>query len=324
MGIAIQQTAKMEYRRLGESGEQVSAIILGAWQFGKANWTGVEDQESIATMQAALDAGINMIDTAAAYGDGYSEEIVGRAVSGRREEVLLASKCDGDPNRIREAIDKALKRLQTDHIDLYQIHYPLPKYPVTDAVGAMDELRQAGKIRWIGVSNFNLQQMQEAVRTARIETCQPPYNVFWRQFEDDVLPFCQENRISVLSYSSLAQGLLTGKFRKREDIPHDIRAHNKLFAEGIFEQCLQVVEMMDVMAQQYDRTHAQIAIAWALQAPAVTAPIVGARNRRQLEGNLGGVGFRLSDEDWQKLSEAGMRISNQLNFDTNMWGYAPS
>lgn len=324
MSIATQQTTKMEYRRLGQTGEQVSAIILGAWQFGKANWTGVEDQESVATMQAALDAGINMIDTAAAYGDGYSEEIVGRAVSDRRDEVLLASKCDGDPDRIRQTIDKALKRLQTDHIDLYQIHYPLPRHPVAEAVGAMEQLRQAGKIRWIGVSNFNLQQMQEAVETARIETCQPPYNVFWRQFEDDVLPFCQEHHISVLPYSSLAQGLLTGKFRQRDDTPNDIRSNNKLFAEGIFEQCVAVVEMMDVMAQHYNKTPAQIAIAWALQAPSVTAPIVGARNRRQLEGDLGGVGFKLSDEDWQKISEAGLRISSQLNFDTNMWGYAPS
>lgn len=324
MSITTQQTTKMEYRQLSKTGEQVSAIVLGAWQFGKSNWTGVEDEESIATMQAALDAGINMIDTAVAYGDGYSEEIVGRAVSGRRDEVLLASKCDGNPSVIREMIDKALKRLQTDHIDLYQIHYPLPDYPVADAVGAMEELRQAGKIRWIGVSNFNLEQMREAVQTASIETCQPPYNLFWRQFEDDVLPFCQENDIAVISYSSLAQGLLTGKFRSREDIPDDIRSNNKLFDEGIFEQCVEVVELMDEMTERYDKTHAQLTIAWTLQAPAVTAPIVGARNRRQLESNLGGVGFKLSDEDWQKLSEAGLRISSQLSFDSNMWGYSPS
>lgn len=324
MSVTIHHATKMEYRRLGQTGEHVSAIILGAWQFGKANWTGVQDDESVATMQAALDAGLNMIDTAAAYGDGYSEEIVGRAVSGRRDEVLLASKCDGDPDRIRQTIDKALKRLQTDHIDLYQIHYPLLKCPVSDAVGTMEELRRAGKIRWIGVSNFSLQQMQEAVQTARIETCQPPFSILWRQFDHDVLPFCQENRISVLAYSPLAQGLLTGKFRKREDIPNDIRSNNRLFAEGIFEQCVAVVELMDAMSQRYHKTHAQLAIAWALQTPGVTAPIVGTRNRHQLEGNLGGVGFKLSDEDWETLSEAGLRISSQLNFATNMWGYAPS
>ena len=314
----------MEYRQLGNTGERVSEIILGAWQFGKANWTGVDDDESIATMHAAIDAGINLIDTAAAYGDGYSEEIVGKALRGRRGKCMVASKVNGNPDLIREMVEKALERLQTDVIDLYQIHYPLPRYPVEEAVGAMEELRRAGKIRFIGVSNFSIDQMRQGLEGGRIDTCQPPYNLFWRQYEYDVLPFCHDNGIAVIPYSTLAQGLLTGKFRTREDIPHDIRSNNKLFGEGIFEQCVEVINRLDEIADKYDKTTAQVAIAWTLQAPGITAPIVGARNRQQLAGNLGAVGLRLSQEDWDALSEAGMRISEQMDFATNMWSWAPA
>lgn len=314
----------MEYKPLGNTGEQVSEIVLGAWQFGKANWTDVNDEESIATMQAAIDAGVNLIDTAVAYGDGYSEEIVGKAVRGRHDQCMIASKVDGNPDLIRQMIDKALQRLQVDVIDLYQIHYPLPRYPVQDAVAAMEELRRAGKIRFIGVSNFTIDQMRKGLEGGRIDTCQPPYNLFWRQFEHDVIPFCHDNDIAVIPYSTLAQGLLTGKFRTREDIPHDIRSNNKLFGEGVFEQCVEVINTLDQIADRYDKTPAQVAIAWTLQAPGITAPIVGARNRKQLEGNLGAVGFRLSEDDWNTLSDAGMKISEQMDFATNMWSYAPA
>jgi aryl-alcohol dehydrogenase-like predicted oxidoreductase len=314
----------MQYRQLGSTGAQVSELILGAWQFGKANWTDVDDDESIKTMHAAIDAGINMIDTAVAYGDGYSEEIVGNALKGHHDQCMVASKVDGNPGLIREMIDKALGRLQVDVVDLYQIHYPLPQYPVGEAVAAMEELRQAGKIRFIGVSNFSLEQMQEGLQAGRIDTCQPPYNILWRQYENDVIPFCADNDIAVIPYSSLAQGLLTGKFRTREDIPHDIRSNNKLFAEGVFEKSVQVVNLMDEIADRHDKTPAQVAIAWTLQAPGITAPIIGARNRRQLIGNLDAVGLRLSQDEWDQLSEAGLKVSEQLDFATNMWSWAPA
>jgi aryl-alcohol dehydrogenase-like predicted oxidoreductase len=264
-----------------------------------------------------------MIDTAVGYGRGYSEEIVGKAVAGRRDQVLLASKIGADPEGIRTGIDACLKRMGIDYIDLYQVHYPSPRIPIADTIGAMEEIRQAGKIRFIGVSNFSLQQMKEAVATATIHTCQPPFNVLWRQIDNDVLPFCREHGIAVLPYSPLAQGLLTGKFRRREDIPDDIRAKNKLFAEGIFEQCLKVVELMETVAKAHGKTLAQTAIAWVLQTPGITAPIVGARNPEQVQANIGGVGWKLTDEEYRLISEAGLAVSNQLDFSTNMWGYAP-
>lgn len=313
----------MQCRPLGDTGVQVSEIVLGAWQFGQASWVDIKDDESAAAIHAALDAGINMIDTAVGYGSGYSEQIVGEAVKGRREEVLLASKVGAEPDGIRAGIDACLERMGIECIDLYQVHYPSPRIPIADTIGAMDEIRRAGKVRFVGVSNFSVEQMQQAVATARIDTCQPPFNVFWRQIDDDVLPFCREHNIAVLPYSPLAQGLLTGKFRGRADIPDDIRANNKLFAEGIFEQCLEVVGMMEQIAQGHCKTIAQTAIAWTLQTPGITAPIVGARNPAQVAGNIGGVGWRLTDEEYERISTAGLAISRQLDYSSNMWGYAP-
>ena len=314
----------MEYRELGTTGVDVSEIILGAWQFGQDSWADIKDDESVAAIHAALDAGINMIDTAVGYGRGYSEEVVGNAVRERRDEVMLASKTGANPDGIRTGIDECLERMKIDCIDLYQVHYPSSQIPIADTIGAMDEIRQAGKVRFVGVSNFSLEQMQAAVATARIDTCQPPFNVFWRQIDEDVLPFCRDNGIAVIPYSPLAQGLLTGKFRSRTDIPDDIRAKNKLFAEGVFEDCLEVIEMMEGIAEAHGKTLVQTAIAWTLQVSGITAPIVGARRPKQVAGNIGGVGWKLTDEEFEKISGAGLEISKQLDFSSNMWGYAPS
>ncbi len=313
----------MEMRPLGRTGVQVSAIALGAWQFGRDAWEGIDDNESIRTIHAALDAGINLIDTALGYGKGYSEQIVGKAVKGRRDEVLIASKCGAHPEQIKKTVDEALQRLQTEVIDIYQVHYPSPRIPIAETIGAMKEIQEAGKIRWIGVSNFSLEQMQQAVGTARIETCQPPFNVFWRQIDNDVLPFCVEQEIAVLPYSPLAQGLLAGRFRTRADIPNDIRAKNKLMAEGVFEKCLEVVKLMEEIAQRHGKTVAQVAINWTANFPGITAPIVGARRPAQVLENVGGVGWRLSEEEMELISERGLEVSKLLDYSTNMWGYAP-
>lgn len=313
----------MEYVPFGRTGVQVSRIILGAWQFGKQAWGEIRDDESVQTMFAAIDAGINMIDTAVGYGAGYSEEIVARTVKEAAKECMIASKVMGPPDAIRKGVDAALQRMGLDCIDLYQLHYPHPHAPIADQVGAMKEAQDAGKIRWIGVSNFNLEQMQEALATARIESCQPPYNVFWRQFENDVLPFCGEHEIAVIPYSPLAQGLLAGRFRRPEDVPDDIRARNKLLTPEMLARCVPVVERLEEIARAHGKTLVQAAIAWTIQAPNITAPIVGARRPAQLEENLGGVGWRLTDAEWHEISEAGKAISADLDFSSNMWGWAP-
>jgi myo-inositol catabolism protein IolS len=313
----------MQYTKLGRTGMDVSQIILGAWQFGKQAWGDIKDDESVQTMFAAIDAGINMIDTAVGYGSGYSEEIVARTVREAPKDCLIASKVMGAPEGIKSGIDAALARMQVDCIDLYQLHYPHPRTPIADQVGAMKEIRDAGKIRWIGVSNFNLAQTKEALATARIESCQPPYNVFWRQFEEDVLPFCGEHEIAVIPYSPLAQGLLAGRFRKPEDVPGDIRANNKLMAPDVLARCVPVIERLEAIGRARGKTLVQTAIAWTIQAPNITAPIVGARRADQLAENLGGVGWQLTDEEWREVSEAGLEISARLDFSSNMWGWAP-
>jgi myo-inositol catabolism protein IolS len=313
----------MQYTKLGRTGVDVSQIILGAWQFGKQAWGDIKDDESVRTMFAAIDAGINLIDTAVGYGSGYSEEIVARTVREAPKDCLIASKVMGAPEAIRSGIDAALARMQVDCIDLYQLHYPHPHTPVADQVGAMKEIQDAGKIRWIGVSNFNLAQVQEALATARIESCQPPYNVFWRQFEEDVLPFCGEHQVAVIPYSPLAQGLLAGRFRKPEDVPGDIRANNKLMAPDVLARCVPVIERLEAIGEAHGKTLVQAAIAWTIQAPNITAPIVGARRADQLAENLGGVGWQLTDEEWREISEAGLQISALLDFSSNMWGWAP-
>ncbi len=314
----------MEYRKLGTTDAEVSVITLGAWAYGKDAWADVKDDESVAAIRAALDAGINMIDTAVGYGRGYSEKVVGEAVKGRRSDVLLASKCGADPNSIPKAIDECLQRMQIEYIDLYQVHYPSPRIPIADTIGAMDEIRRAGKTRFVGVSNFSLEQMKEAVATAKIDTCQPPFNVFWREIDDTVLPFCREHGIAVLPYSPLAQGLLAGKFRSRADIPDDIRARNKLFAEGIFEQCLDVVSFIETVGARYAKTIAQTAINWTIHQPGITSAIVGARRPAQVEENICAVGWRLSDDEMEEISRRGLQIAGQLDYSSNMWGYSPS
>jgi aryl-alcohol dehydrogenase-like predicted oxidoreductase len=317
----------VEYRELGNTGIDVSVLMLGAWAFGHDAWEGerkIQDEESVRTIQAALDEGINWIDTAAGYGGGYSEKIVGQAVKDRRDDVVLASKSFGTPTAIHSTIDDCLSNMGIDCIDLYQIHYPDPKVPIADQVGAMKDIQEAGKIRFIGVSNFTAAQHREALETVRIETSQPPFNVFWREIDDDVLPFCRESNISVIPYSPLAQGLLAGRFRSKNDVPEDIRSKNKLMAPGILEECVEVVNRLEEIAEAHGKSIAQAAIAWTIQTPGITAPIIGCRKPDQLTENLGGVGWRLSDDEYLEISQAGKAVSDKLDYSTNMWGWAPS
>ena len=190
-------------------------------------------------------------------------------------------------------------------------------------MGAMAEIQKAGKIRYIGVSNFSLEQLKDALETVRFECCQPPYNIFWRQIEEDILPFCREHEIGVICYSPLAQGLLTGKFRSRSQVPDDVRANNKLFQEGVFEKCLEVVDFMEGIARRHNRTLAEVALNWVIHQPGVTAAIVGARRPSQLQENLGGAGWSLTDEEIKQIGHRGLEVSKLLDYSTNMWGYKP-
>ncbi len=314
----------METRKLGQSDLEISVMTLGGWMFGRDSWSNVNDNDSIRTIHAAIDKGITMVDTALGYGGGYSESIIGKALKMKQGRLLISSKCSANPKQIPQQADAALSRLQVDCIDLYHVHYPSPRIPIADTIGAMSKLVDAGKIRYIGVSNFSVEQIEEGLKTARIECCQPPLNLFWREAEEAILPFCHKYQIGVICYSPLAQGLLTGRFRSQEDIPDDIRSRNKLFKEGTFERCLEVLDFMQTIADKHGKSLTQVALNWVVGQPDITSAIVGARNPEELKHDVKSFGWKLSPEELQALSERGRKISSTMDFDTNMWGYKPN
>jgi myo-inositol catabolism protein IolS len=313
----------LELRRLGRSDMWISSISLGCWVMGKEWWGDADDSESIAAIHAAIDQGINFIDTAPAYGAGHSEEVLGKALEGKRDKVYIATKVgwgDLDPQKLPGALEASLKRLRTDYVDLYQIHWPHETIPISDSMAVIKKLQDQGKVRYIGVSNFNVPQMQEALSVARIESLQPPYNLFWRHIEKDILPFCIENEIGVIAYSPLAQGLLTGKFTKDTKFPeNDIRSHALLFQGDIFLTALEAVEEMKPIAQKYGKTLGQVALNWLLCQPGITSAIVGARRPSQVEENVGGQGWKLEDEDLKTLDQLSKRVMSKLDDDPRMW-----
>ena len=231
----------METRTLGNSEVQISPILMGTWQAGKKMWVGIEDEESIKAIRGGFEAGITTIDTAEVYGEGHSERIVGKALADVREQVVYASKVFSNHlkyDQVIEACDRSLENLQTDYLDLYQIHWPSGNFnsevvPIEETMKALNKLKEQGKIRAIGVSNFSRTQIEEAAQYGRIDSLQPPYSLFWRQVEKDARDYCVENNIAILAYSSLAQGLLTGKFGIDHQFAEgDHRAKNKLFQGG--------------------------------------------------------------------------------------------
>lgn len=321
----------MQKRRLGRSDLEVSVLTMGCWQAGKSQWTGVTDEDSIAAIQAALDAGINFLDTAEAYGGGHSEEIVAQAVAGRRDEVLIATKIaphNLTPEKVVEACDNSLKRLQTDHIDLYQIHWPSgswggEKFPIDATMAALVKLQEAGKVRVLGVSNFNGAQIEEALPHGRVESLQPPYSLFFRPFEfDGTFQTCVDNGIGLLPYSPLAQGLLTGKFnhdnKPGED---DNRSGNALFKGETYDKALAAVGALKPIAAKYGVSTGQLALQWLLSQPGVASVIVGARTPEQVRDNIGAADFEIDAADLQAIDRIGRTVTDTLPQDkTNMWG----
>jgi len=314
----------MQKRQLGNSDMQISSLTLGTWAYGKvARWAGeVEEKEVIDVVYRAVDSGINIIDTAAAYGE--SEKIVGKAVKGIRDKLYIATKCGANPEEIPRQMDNSLKKMDLSYIDLYQVHYPSTKIPIVDTIGAMKKLKDEGKIRHIGVSNFSVEQLKEAIKVTEIVSCQSPYNLFWREIEEEgILEFCQKENVGILTYSSLAQGLLSGKFKSRADIPTkegETRTVNVLFKKGIFEECLKIADLVEEIAKKYSKTPAEVSLNWAINQPGITSAIVGARNIFQLEDNVKAAGWNLNQQDIDILSQKGKEVSKLLDYAANMWG----
>ncbi|MBN1120314.1 MAG: aldo/keto reductase [Anaerolineae bacterium] len=307
----------MQTRKLGYSDLHLTMVGLGTWAIGgpwQWGWGPQDDQESIRTIQEAFDLGINWIDTAPAYGVGHSEEIVGKAITGRRDEVIVATKSGivGNPNKpgttmrkmdaagIISEVDNNLRRLNIEVIDLYQIHWPIPDEMIEEAWGGMAELVKVGKVRYIGVSNFSVEQMKRVQPIHPIASLQPPYSMVRREIEDELIDFCAANEIGIVVYSPMQAGLLTGKFSQERlaSLPDgDWRRTNDQFKEPRFSATLALVEKLRPIAERNGKSLAQLSIAWTLRLPAITSAIVGARRPSQIVETAAAGDWNLSPED---------------------------
>ena len=306
----------MQKKRLGNSDLELTPIGVGAWAIGGGGWAFAwgpqDDNESIEAIQAALDGGVNWIDTAAVYGLGHSEEVVARALAGRSERPYVFTKCERTWNEkgeisgvlkadsIRKECEASLRRLKVDAIDLYQIHWPQPDEDVEEGWGALAKLKEEGKVRWIGVSNFNPQQMERCRKIAPITSLQPPYSAISPEIEEETLPYCLQHGIGVIVYSPMKSGLLSGKMTKErvDAFPaDDFRRKALNFQEPHLTRNLALQELMKAIGARHGRSAGEVAIAWTLRNPAVTAAIVGMRSAEQARGVLGAMEFRLSAEE---------------------------
>ena len=300
---------------------EITPIGVGAWAMGgggwKFSWGPQDDTESIAAIHTALDAGVNWIDTAAVYGLGHSEEVVARALEGRADKPYVFTKCSRVWNEkkeisgslkadsIRRECEASLRRLKVETIDLYQIHRSEPDADIEEGWAALEKLREEGKVRWIGLSNFDAAQMERCRRIAPIASLQPPYSAISPEVEQEILPYCQNHNIGVIVYSPMKSGLLTGKMtrsRVADFAPDDFRRNALAFQEPHLSRNLEMAELMNHIGVRHGRSAGVVAIAWTLRNPAVTGAIVGIRSAAQAREVLGALEFRLGAEEIAEIN----------------------
>ena len=317
----------MEYIGLGKSGLNVSRICFGTWQFG-GDWGPIDRDEAIAAVRAALDAGVTFFDTAQAYGFGTSESLLAEALGDdiHRDEVVVATKGglrrvdgairrDSSPAYLRDGVEQSLGALGVEAIDLYQVHWPDHETPFDETGAALKELVDAGKIRHVGVSNFSPAEMEQLSGTIEVQTDQPPYNLFNRAVEEDVLPYCREQDIGTLVYGPLSHGLLSGHFDPSSLDEDDWRRGHEPFAGGALERNLKAVERLSELAEQRGCTLPQLAVAWVLAQPGVHVAITGARRPTHVEGIAPAAEIHLSDDELAEIEE--------LTGAGKAWGLTP-
>ncbi len=312
----------MQTKQLGSSDLRITSLGVGAWAMGGGGWIfgwgPQDDKKSIEAIHAALDAGINWIDTAAVYGFGHSEEIVAQALRDRSPKPYVFTKCSrvwnerGEirasllPDSIRKEVEDSLRRLKVDTIDLYQMHWGQPDQDIEKGWRTMEELRQSGKVRYIGVSNFSVGQMERAQAIAPITSLQPPYSMITSDVEQEILPYAGKHNIGVIVYSPMKNGLLTGTMTRERAAAFpedDFRKRNPAFHEPQLSRNLQLAEFLRAIGARHDRTPGEVAIAWTLRHPAVTAAIVGIRSPEQLKGVIGAAEFRLTPSEIAEIDE---------------------
>jgi aryl-alcohol dehydrogenase-like predicted oxidoreductase len=319
----------MQTRQLGTTDLHITPVGFGAWALGGGGWAfswgPQNDRESIGAIHRALDLGINWIDTAAIYGLGHSEEVVAAALEGRRDKPYVFTKCslvwddlghishNLDPASIRHEVEESLRRLRVDAIDLYQIHWPAqpadgPSPGVEGAWRTLIDLQRAGKVKHIGVSNFNVGHLERAEALAPVGSLQPPYSMLRRNIEQEILPYCQRRNIGVIVYSPMLSGMLSGSMTRERiaAMPADDwrKTQNREFQEPRLSRNLRLVERLRAIGSRHGRSPGEVAIAWTLRHPAVTGAIVGARSAAQVDGFIGAAEFRLGADELQEIEQA--------------------
>jgi myo-inositol catabolism protein IolS len=317
---------------LGRTDLSVSAIAMGCWALaGGATWGPQPDAESIATVHAALEAGVTFFDTAEGYGGGDSERVLGRALAGRRHEAVIATKVSRanlSAPEVRRACEHSLQRLKTDYIDLYQVHWPSRSVPLSETMEALERLVEEGKVRAVGVCNFGPQDLTDLLQTGWAETNQLPYSLLWRAIEVEILPRCINTGMGVLCYSPLAQGLLTGKFRSPGEVPEG-RRRTRLFSgerpltrhgePGCETLTFDAIDCIADVCRQLDQPMASVAVAWLLHQPGVTSVIAGARHPDQIRETAAAADLELMPDVLDALTSATEAVKDCAGSNPDMW-----
>jgi len=320
----------MKQKRLGSSGISVSEFTLGTWPFsGDEIWGEQSDQDSISAVHAALDVGINFFDTAEAYGDGRSEEVLARALSGRRDDAVIATKTvNMVPEELIASCEGSLRRLGTDHIDLYIVHWPKHDVPFEQSAATLLRLKEQGKIRAIGVSNFGVVDLNNCLAWLTPDVNQLPYNLLWRPIEHEILPLLRPHGVGLMVYSPLAQGLLTGRYANADDVPEGL-ARSRLFSSerpkalhnepGLEDEMFAAIEEIKNIAASIDVHPAHASLAWVRRQERVTTILVGARSAEEVHLNVPAFDLNISDEVAKALEDATREIKRRIGVYPDMW-----
>jgi aryl-alcohol dehydrogenase-like predicted oxidoreductase len=312
----------MEYRKFGQTGVDISAIGFGCWEIG-GGYGSIEEADFIKAVNRALDAGVNSFDTAEAYGFGASEKSLAKALGSRRKQAVITTKFgvgypdapnyrDSSRKRVMESIEKSLKNLETDYLDVYLIHWPDRNVPFEEPMSALDDLVKQGKVKSVGVSNFKLDEIETCMRTRRVDVVQYCWNMFDRRMQKEIFPYCRENQIGVMAYGSLAYGMLTGTlseentfekndWRSRRGQLGNINLFQHLFGPDHFLKNLRAVEELKTIARRYGKSLPQLALRWTLSNPVISTALVGCRNPGEVDDNLGALGWSISDGDMKEI-----------------------
>ncbi|NOU95736.1 aldo/keto reductase [Paenibacillus sp. LMG 31456] len=308
----------MKTKTLGKTDIQVSNITFGCWELGGGPWEFTSDDNNIKAIQAAFEMGITTFDTAEGYGDGHSEEVVGAALEGKRNQTVISTKVSRAnlaPGDVRRSAEISLNRLKTDYIDIYYIHWPSFEIPVSETLGEFNKLKEEGLIRAIGVSNFSLAQLKEASNFAQIDVIQPEYSLLQRSIEEDVIPYCVQENIGIMSYSSIAKGILTGAFHLggKQLNEEDFRSKRRLFSPEHMEISKELIVLLKDIADGKNKAISQVAISWLLNQDALTTAIVGSQSIKHMKENVEAVDIILTSDEIKALDNVSRKVIAEID-----------